>query len=198
MEEIWKDIVIEKNGVIHNYSGLYQISNFGRVKTLNYKRSRQQKILKHKINNGYCEVQLCKNNERNMFRVHRLVANAFIPNPDKLPEVNHKDENRTNNNVNNLEWCDRKYNENYGTKRQRQSTKNARVKKIICLETFEVFEKINVASKKYNCHNISECLKGQQKSSGKHPVTKEKLHWMYYDEWLEINKDLENKVEFVK
>lgn len=70
--------------------------------------------------NGYVQVCIWYNNRRHTYNVHRLVAEAFIPNPDSLPEVNHKDENRANCNFDNLEWCTRKYNANYGTKIERQ------------------------------------------------------------------------------
>ena len=64
--------------------------------------------------NGYLKVKLCKDNENKNCYVHRLVAGAYIPNTENLPEINHKDENKTNNCLQNLEWCDRKYNNNYG------------------------------------------------------------------------------------
>ena len=103
MEEIWKDI--------EGYEGLYQVSNIGRVKSL-----RKNIILKSKIErNGYERVNLSVNNIHKDYSIHRMVANAFISNPDNLPQVNHKDENKTNNCVENLEWCDCKYNVNYGT-----------------------------------------------------------------------------------
>ena len=103
MEEIWKDI--------EGYEGLYQVSNMGRVRSL-----RRNIILKNKIeSNRYERVVLSTNNIPKGYSVHRLVANAFIPNPNNYPIVNHKDENRTNNCVDNLEWCTQKYNVNYGT-----------------------------------------------------------------------------------
>ena len=114
MEEIWKDI--------EGYEGLYQVSNLGRVKSL-----RRNIILKNKIeSNGYERVVLSTNNNPKDYSVHRLVAIAFIPNPNNYPIVNHKDENRTNNCVDNLEWCTQKYNVNYGTgiaKRARSQSK---------------------------------------------------------------------------
>ena len=103
MEGIWKDI--------EGCEDLYQVSNMGRVRSL-----RRNIILKSKIErNSYERVRLSTNNIPKDYSVHRLVANAFIPNPDNLPQVNHKDENKTNNCVANLEWCDGKYNINYGT-----------------------------------------------------------------------------------
>ena len=106
--EIWKDI--------KGYEGLYQISSHGRVKSL----FRYKKILKPALQTkGYFYVSLCKPNKN--FTIHRLVAEAFIPNPDNLPCVNHKDEDKTNNHVDNLEWCTYEYNLNFGTRNERIS-----------------------------------------------------------------------------
>lgn len=115
MEEIWKDI--------KNYEGIYQVSNLGRVKSLErwikrkdgYKNHIKESIRKNKIiNSGYLVVGLHKNGVNTNLFLHRLVAEAFIDNPNNYPQVNHIDENKTNNCVNNLEWCDAKYNNNYG------------------------------------------------------------------------------------
>ena len=97
---------------IPGYEGLYEVSNMGNVRNV-----RRNKLLRlSKTNNRYIRVSLCKNGIKTGLTVHRLVAEAFIPNPDNLPEVNHKDEDKTNNRVENLEWCDHKYNMNYGTR----------------------------------------------------------------------------------
>lgn len=119
MEEIWKDMV--------GYESLYQISNLGNVKclpkyiySLGYPELRKEKPLKAHINRyGYLQVCLSKNKKIKTIYVHRLVAQTFIPNPNNLPCVNHKDEDKTNNRVENLEWCTHKYNNNYGTRKQR-------------------------------------------------------------------------------
>lgn len=105
MDEIWKDI--------KDYENLYQGSNLGRVKSIKFGKERILKTFKNK--DGYLQVGLWKNNKRKIFLVHRLVAQAFLDNPNNLPEVNHKDENKLNNVVSNLEWCNRTYNVNYGT-----------------------------------------------------------------------------------
>lgn len=106
MEEIWKDIV--------GYEGLYQVSNIGNVRSLNWKNCGYAKNLWLKPHNkGYYQVELVKNKKKKTFVVHRLVSIAFIPNPENLPCVNHKDENKQNNCVENLEWCDYKYNNRY-------------------------------------------------------------------------------------
>ena len=102
---------------IEGYEGLYEVSNLGRVKSLKCGRER---ILKPQMKKkGYLQVGLRKEGKYKMFKVHRLVAQAFIPNPEGLPQINHKDENPSNNRVENLEWCDSKYNNNYGTHNER-------------------------------------------------------------------------------
>ena len=112
-KRIWKDIP--------GYEGVYQVSNTGQVRTFNYKLTGQTKILKPaKDKDGYLLIGL----KGKSCRVHRLVAQAFIPNPDNLPCINHKDENPANNAVWNLEWCTYKYNNNYGTHNKKQSESN--------------------------------------------------------------------------
>ena len=124
MEEIWKDIYFEENNKIIDYRGLYQISNLGRIKSLKRKYTTENRILKyHKNNSGYCYVDLCKNSETKRFLIHRLVAIHFIANPNNLSQVNHKNENKEDNCVENLEWCTHEYNQKYGTKSKRQSEK---------------------------------------------------------------------------
>jgi len=128
IKEIWKDIP--------GYEGLYQVSNLGRVRSLNYHRSGQVRVLSlGKLNKGYLGVGLCKNGKMKTYKVHRLVAIAFIPNPLNLPEVNHKDENKENNFVwvnedgtidlekSNLEWVTAKQNSNHGSRNQRVAEK---------------------------------------------------------------------------
>ena len=121
MEEIWKDI--------KGYEGLYQVSNLGRVKSLertvrgcsNSTRVLNEKILKPQLKkNGYYYVSLWYDRKEYSETVHRLVAMAFLPNPDNLPFINHKSEIRTQNNVENLEWCSVQYNSVYGHAREKQ------------------------------------------------------------------------------
>lgn len=107
MEEIWKDVP--------GYEGIYVVSSFGRIRNLV-----SGKFIKpSQKNDGYCRVCLSKNGCGKCINIHRLVAQVFIPNPDNLPQVNHRDEDKTNNNVTNLEWCSAKYNINYGTSKIR-------------------------------------------------------------------------------
>lgn len=94
MREIWKDI--------QGYEGLYQISNHGRIYSVRYNRFRKPKVDKY----GYMTISIGKDSNLCHFFVHRLVANAFVPNPNDFPEVNHIDGNKANNSADNLEWCD--------------------------------------------------------------------------------------------
>lgn len=112
---------------IKDYEGLYQISDKGRVKSLNYLHTRKERIMKLvRDNGGYLIVCLRKNREKKNYKVHRLVAKSFLSNPQNLPQVNHKDENKENNCVDNLEWCDSKYNNNYGSRNQKVSEKKSK------------------------------------------------------------------------
>lgn len=113
MIEEWRKIV--------GYEGLYEVSSLGRVRSLDkydsINRFYEGRILKLFADRlGYLSVVLYSNSKRKHYLVHRLVAEAFILNPDNLPQVNHRDENPSNDNVDNLEWCDGKYNVNYGTR----------------------------------------------------------------------------------
>lgn len=109
--EIWKDIP--------GYEGLYQVSNLGRVKSLNYNHTGKPKILKQTKNkNGYYGLGLWKNGEGVYKRVNRLVAETFIPNPLNLPQVNHKNLDRTDNRVDNLEWITCKDNIRYSNSKK--------------------------------------------------------------------------------
>lgn len=120
---------------IASFEKLYQISNYGRVKSLSRKCVNgrggvyfsQNCILKYKNSRGYDSVSLCKNGKQYYFRVARLVAAAFIPNPNNYPHINHKDENTHNNCVDNLEWCTPLYNNNYGNHKKKISETRKRM-----------------------------------------------------------------------
>lgn len=127
-KQIWKDIP--------GYEGLYQVSNTGKVRSLNYKGTGKKKIWKYAITvNTYKKIALYKNGEIKYYYIHRLVAQAFMPNPNNYPVVNHKDENKSNNVVWNLEWCTQQYNCNYGTCQRRKSeTRKSRSPKLTTQE----------------------------------------------------------------
>ena len=122
---------MEKWKPIAGYEGLYEVSNLGNVRSLdrvirakhNSTALRKGRILTpfYEEKKGYYQVALSKDGKEKKQRVHRLVAVAFLDNPFNYTDINHKDEIKTNNNVNNLEWCSREYNNNYGTKPQRTS-----------------------------------------------------------------------------
>ena len=175
-EEIWKDI--------EGFEGLYQVSSFGKVKSLPKKfkvhnqcgetesyRVTKEKILKPQQDKyGYLRVTLCNNKGHFLKQIHRLVARAFIPNPNNLPEVNHRDENKENNFYNNLEYCTTQYNQTYGTIRKRIS--EAHSIDVLQIDFYGVIVKkwhgINNASRvlKINHANIISCCKGKRKSAG--------------------------------
>lgn len=100
---------------------MYMVSNTGRIMSLNYRMKGQSKVLKPRLHNGYFYITLKIGDRKRSVGIHRLVAETFIPNPDNLPCVNHKDENPPNNNVENLEWCTYQYNANYGTANKRRA-----------------------------------------------------------------------------
>lgn len=164
--EIWKDI--------DGYDGLYQISNLGNVRSLKFGKIKLLKQINDKY--GYKKVDLYKDRKTKTCKIHRLVAQAFIPNPNNLPEVNHKDENKSNNCVDNLEWCDRKYNMNYGTAQQRSSCKRinhpSRSKQVLQLtksgEFVTEYPSICEASRftELDKSHISKCCRGIKKSFG--------------------------------
>lgn len=120
MQEIWKNVP--------DFEDSYEVSNLGRVRTKPHyvrvcgggKRLVQPRIRKLGCGtNGYLQIGCCRESKTKLFLLHRLVAQVFIPNPNNLPEVNHKDEDITNCRADNLEWCTSKYNANYGTRTQR-------------------------------------------------------------------------------
>ena len=183
MKEIWKSI--------EGYEGLYEISNLGRVKSLarfenghnanSQKRYfRKEKFLKQGNVRNYLVVCLLKNGKRKMYRVHRLVALAFIPNPNNYSCVNHKDENPLNNCVDNLEWCSFDYNCNYGTRNERmsKSLKNCKStsKPIRCVETGIIYQSEKEIERQLGfCQShISGCCKHK-----KHRNTAYGYHWEF-------------------
>lgn len=164
MEEIWKDV--------KGYEGLYQVSNLGRIKSFNYMNTGKEKILKNRLDKGgYYSIVLYKNGKYINKKVHRLVAEAFIPNLDNLPQVNHKDENKLNNRVDNLEWCTAKYNNNYGTHNLKLSLslkgKAGRPGKAVhCIDLDIIYESASEAERQTGIQHISEVCSGKRESAG--------------------------------
>ena len=162
ISEEWRAVV--------GYEGLYEVSNLGNVRSI-ARNTTSGKILKNiPDTKGYLHVGLCKEGKKRTYKVHRLVAEAFIPNPDNLPQVNHKNEDKTDNRVENLEYCDSKYNNNYGTHTERVAKARSipvaqYTKSGILVQTYEG---IKEAARRTgsNRGNIIECCKGKLKSCG--------------------------------
>ena len=159
MEEIWKDI--------DGYSGKYQVSNFGRVRRFG-KRVLKQQQRRH----GYLSVWLYDgHNNAKQVSVHRLVALAFIPNDEQLPEVNHLDENKQNNRADNLAWCTHRENSVYGTKIERTAFANTNGKKSRQIAQYSldgklicVFPSLQEAGRHgFAAGNICRCAQGSAK-----------------------------------
>lgn len=166
MKEEWKDII--------GYKGLYQISNLGRIK------NNKGQILSQTLDpkSGYLRTHLGKNGKAKWRLTHRLVAEVFINNPDGLPEINHKNEIKTDNRVNNLEWCTRNYNANYGTRNQKISKSKQNdtklSKKVKCIETNITYPSAMEAQRQTNIFatSIIKVCKGKAKIAGGY-------HWEY-------------------
>lgn len=176
--EIWKPI--------EGYENYYQVSNFGRVRRLDYyvntsinnvkKKLFKGRILKNHKSVGYPSVNLCKDGQSKRFFIHRLVATAFLPNPNNYPVVNHKDENKTNNIVwvnedgsidlekSNLEWCTQKHNMNWnGVMKRvgetlRKSDEEKRENRKIYIET----HKKEIAERAHNWYLENYQMKGRE------------------------------------
>lgn len=166
MKEIWKDI--------KDYEGLYQISNLGNVRSLERKvrinkgyRIVKNKILKLGIRNNYYVINLNKNNKKKSFQVHRLVAEAFINNLDNKPIINHKNFNKLDNNVNNLEWCTQKENVNYSIcnmKHRKNITHSNTKEKYISYRKSTNRYRITIDKKEYkSCKSLKEAIEMRDK-----------------------------------
>lgn len=155
---------------IKGYEGKYAITSCGKVWSYKTKRF----LSTHKNSKGYERVYLYKDNGGKCLAIHKLVAMAYIPNPNNLPQINHKDENKQNNSVNNLEWCTNNYNSNYGTRNKRMA--KAKRKKVLCIELNRIFDSEKQAERelKIGVSRISECCSGKNKTAGGY-------HWSYAD-----------------
>lgn len=167
MDEIWKTI---------EECADYQVSNLGRVKSFKYDKENGKIMKPYKSTKGYLQIDLQldgrKRQNRLHLAVHRLVAKAFIPNPDNLPQVNHKDENKENNCVDNLEWCTNEYNCRYGTHPERVGAKQREpVYSVDEDGSIEEFEGMRVAARAITGNPnasgsiIGEAIKGKRKTA---------------------------------
>lgn len=161
--EVWTPI----NGFEH----LYEVSSFGRVRSI-----KGNTKLKASPDNscGYPHVALYKNGKRHNKYVHRLVAEAFIPNPNGLSQVNHKDEDKHNNHVCNLEWCSPQYNSSYGTRGERvKASHDKRKKPFLCEENMKVYFNQTDCAKELGLWqpNIGKVLNGCLKKTGGYHFT---------------------------
>ena len=163
--EQWRPIIITKNGKKYDYTGLYEVSNLGRIRSLNYNKTGEVKILKIPTNRAYLAVGLCKHGRRQEFSVHRLVATAFLPNPNNYTDVNHINENKHDNRVENLEWVTHGANLKHGTCQQRMAKSKGR--KVRCIETGRVFGSVKEAEQWIGIRSgIANCLVGKNKTAG--------------------------------
>ena len=171
-KEHWKDIC--------GYEGIYQISDLGNVKSLNFNHTNKPKLRAlMKAKDGYLFLRLHKNGKAKNYRVHRLVAEAFIPNPNNFPLVNHKDETVDNNCVQNLEWCTEKYNSNYGHRGEKLSKAHTNHSKksfpVMCIETGKIYPSIREAERQTNIHN-----QAIRRVAGHLNWSAGKKHWVDY------------------
>ena len=188
--EIWKTAVYDNE----IYEGLYKVSNLGRILSLNYRNTGRAELMNPSTNtDGYLRVNLCKNGERKMCYVHRLIAETFLPNPENLPEVNHKDEDKTNNFVflnedgtvnkekSNLEWKNHRDNCNHGTRNERIA--KAQSKRVLQLtltgELIKVWESTNECGRNgFDSSHVTKCCNGKRK-------THKGFRFIYYDDYIE-------------
>lgn len=167
--EKWKDV--------KGYEGLYQVSTLGRVRSFYTHNGSGQRILhSQKRSHGYLGVTLVKDGVPSCRNIHRLVAEAFIDNPCNYEQINHKDEDKTNNRVENLEWCTAKYNSNYGTGAQRSAESRKKLpqlkRKVLCVETGEVFDSLTSVKEFTRVNGVWRALNGRNKTCGGY-------HWRY-------------------
>ena len=184
--EIWRDVV--------GYEGLYMVSSNGEVKSIQrkekykkgYRKIRERILKPGKDRKGYLQVVLCKEGIQKTIKVHRIVCDAFLTNPLNLPQVNHRNECKTDNRVENLEYCDARYNNNFGTRNERAGISISKAKKgiintkksksVICLETGVIYPSTADVQRQLGFlqSNICNCCNGKRKTCGGY-------HWKYVE-----------------
>ena len=196
MTEEWRTAIYDN--VV--YEGLYKVSNLGRILSLNYRNTGKPGLMTPFDNGwGYLQVELWKNRKSKTCKVHRLVAQTFLPNPDNLPEINHIDEDKTNNFVflnedgsvdkekSNLEWKSHKDNINHGTRNERVSKAEIndpnKSKRVLQLSLDEVFIRewpstAECGRNGFNQRHVCSCCQGKRK-------THKGFRWMYADDYKE-------------
>ena len=168
LNEEWKEI----------YNGRYQVSNYGRVKSMYLNNSqvhyKREKILKSNKRAGYYCVNLYDNKKAKVINVHRLVATLFLENPYNFKYVNHKDENKENNRIDNLEFCTAKYNCNFGSRNKRISIKNtnrpkSKFEKVIQYDLqgnfIKEYDNVCIATRETGIRHLRECCDGKRKTA---------------------------------
>lgn len=169
--EIWRDI--------GGYEGSYQVSSYGNIKSLNFHNTGRPALLSQETTKlGYKRVTLSKDGKVRRFSIHRLVATAFISNPNNYPCINHKDENPSNNHMDNLEWCTIQYNTKYGSGISKMiATKNRIKSRSMELPVLQIGETNEIIQRYKSLHdaarktglcveNICATLKGRHKTAG--------------------------------
>ena len=169
MKEQWRTAVYD--GIV--YEGLYKVSNLGRILNLNYRNTGKPKLMTPSENtDGYFKINLRKNGETKTCYVHRLIAQTFIPNPENKPEINHIDEDKTNNRVDNLEWKWHKDNINHGTHNERsaKTRTNGKLSKRVLQFTLDgefvrEWESTQECGRNGFCQGaVADCCNGKRKS----------------------------------
>ena len=170
MTEQWKTAIYD--GIV--YEGLYKVSNLGKILNLNYRNTGKSKLMTPSANtDGYFKVNLRKNGENKTCYVHRLIAQTFIPNPENKPEINHIDEDKTNNRVDNLEWKWHKDNINHGTHNERSAktrTNGKKSKRVLQLsldgELIREWESTQECGRNgFSQSAVCNCCNGKRKSA---------------------------------
>jgi hypothetical protein len=159
LTEIWKDV--------SGYEGLYQVSNFGRVKRF-FKNGKENFLAGKKDKDGYIEVILSSNQRKKYCRLHRLVADAFIPNLENKPQINHKDRNKQNNSADNLEWVTVSENAAHTFATGRKIHRRPVVQYARNMDVVSIWDSIRAAGNalKISEHNINSCCNGKLPTAG--------------------------------